>query len=155
MTKADKLRAAGRTAGAEGLTSADVTKIAGNPAAICNMTKTGEFTVKKTATGKRYILNPDYTPPAQRKIEKKLPIKRAKKKRAARKSAKRRSLRDIARRVAAGKTDLRSVVTENLIGAGAMLAIAVRQGVEGIEENPQLLAALQNHERAEKLHEAA
>lgn len=155
MTKADKLRAAGRTAGAEGLTSADVTRIAGNPAAICNMTKTGEFTVKKTDAGKRYILDLDYTPPKQRKIEKNLPIKRGKKKRAARKSAKRKSLREIARRVAAGKPDLRAAATENLIGAGAMLAIAVRNGVEGIEENPSLLAALQNHERAEKLHAAA
>lgn len=66
------------------------------------------------------------------------------------------TLRQIARRVAAtaNKPQPAQLALANLKAAGAHLARTVRSEVEGVENNPTLAAALEQHERAAALVEA-
>lgn len=151
MTKAEKLRAALRESNNR-MPRADAVKIVGSSGGLSNMLRSGELTSETIKDAAWVVLDPNHK--RQRKTAAELPVKRRKKKRAAGHKRHRKSLRDIARRVRK-QPGLHDIATDNLIGAGAMLAIAVRNGVDGIDENPQLRAALENHERAQKIHAAA
>ncbi len=157
MTKADKLRAAMRDAGKNGITLAEVVIIAQSPGSISNMLKTGEV-VRDIDTGQtRFKLNPDYTPARQRKLERTLPIKRKKATKRA-KSTKRhprkvRTFKDIVdKHIPESRTDaLARLALQNLIASAEGLAAIVRDQVEGIDNNPQLKTQLESSERAAQL----
>lgn len=164
MTKADKLRAAMRDASKEGITLAEVITIGGSPGSISNMLKTGEVVSDKSSGQRRYKINPDYTPVRQSKIERALPIKRTKKsKRAGGKKKHKaprkavRSMRDLADKFAAAaeSANITVLALNNLIACAKNLAATVRREVEGVETNPNLIAAIENQERAAEIARAA
>jgi hypothetical protein len=49
---------------------------------------------------------------------------------------------------------LKDLVLANYLAAGAELRAAVKNEVEGFEDNPVLVAAIAHHERAEQIHDA-
>lgn len=157
-TKADKLRAELR-ANNNQLPRERAIKIVGSAGGLSHMLSRGEISMQDIDDVAHIVLDPDYT--KARKTEKTLPIKRrAKKKRGHKKARKPRqvkSMGDIAKRLIKKSKPilLRNLIEDNLIAAGGELATAVRTGVDGIEDNPALLAALQNYERAQTLAKAA
>ena len=142
MSKADKIRAAGRDAGAEGITGAQVVKIAGSTGAISNMVKTGEFSVKDDADGRRYVIDPDYK--RDRKAAKDLPIKRQGKN----KSAK---AEKVVRRQAA--PSIHEVALDNLMAAGRQQLTAIHERVEGLEDDSILSGAVDMYERSARMEQ--
>lgn len=118
--------------------------------------------VNSTEDGKRgtvYTLVKGYA--AERKTAAQLPVKRrAKKKRGHKNSRKpaRRTMRDIADRLAAAraadKALIEGLAMDNMIEAGIALAAVVRAQVEGLEDNPALMSAVEQQERAAKLARA-
>jgi len=83
-----------------------------------------------------------------------------KRKKPAGKSAKkttRRPFKKLADRLASSGNgaSLRDLVLDNFLVAGAELRKAVRDQVDGVEDDEILMTALANHERAEQLHAAA
>lgn len=161
MKKADKLRAALRDAGSDGISSADIKRITGAPGSISSLCKTGEAVAKDTAEGKRYTLNPDFVPARQRKVERQLPIKRKTKrakgkKKHARKVRQTRPFKALAEKhtAPASQSPLLGLLYDNLIAGAENLAATLRREVEGVETNPTLIAAIEQQERATQMARA-
>jgi hypothetical protein len=155
MSKAQKIRAAlesGKSLSKEQIAAAVGFKL-NNPMTYF---ATGELLSEGPQGSKTYRLNPDYAPPHTRPAAKrKKRLKGAvamQRERAARKTAGK-TLKDIAARLR--EPTLRDLALDNYIGAGELLRTALREGVEDIEANPALAAAIANHERAEKIVRAA
>ncbi len=118
----------------------------------------GEVEVKADKEGvNRYHLNPSYTrggvSPGRK--GKKSDGKRGKRTKRARKPN---SYRTIAAKLARDPDmngDLKHLAQENYRAAGAELREIVRDQVEGYDTNPDIMRALNHHERAEKIVDAA
>lgn len=144
-TKAEKLRIALRDAGAEGLTPAECTKIAGGPGQFSNFVRRGEVIATKGENGKHYTLDPDYTPTRQRRINNDLPLKRPKKKKAT------------PRKTTTNKPiapNVREYAVDNMMAAGRQLLMVVRDRVDGLETDPILSGAVDMYERTSRMAEA-
>jgi hypothetical protein len=159
MSKAEKIRQA--LAGGKKLTLPEIREHAPGlkSSYLTAMTKRGELIAEGEGHKHTYRLNPDYTPdapprthprPAKRKkrIKGHMAMKRARK---AVRSGK--TLADIAARLR--EPSARDLALDNYIGASALLRTALRDQVDGLDDNPMLVAALAQHERAEKLVRAA
>lgn len=75
----------------------------------------------------------------------------------ARRSRQGRTLKAIADKFAnaAPATDLRSAIIDNLVASAQQLAATLRREVDGVDTNPNLIAAIENSERAAALARAA
>lgn len=153
MSKAEKFRSALKAAGAKDLPPAEAIKIIGGAGNLYAFTQRGEAI--KADDGVNWMLNPAYSPKRKGGIAAALPVKR-KKKKAGKKPRKAKSKRKTSPR-AAGivKPSLTTLLLGNLAAAAAHLANTVRAEVEGVENNPALSAALDQHARAADLIEAA
>lgn len=145
-SKADKLRAAGRDAGEDGLCAADIKKIAGHQANISPMVKTGEFVIKDTPDGKRYVLNRDFK--AHQKAARELPIKRKSKK----KTPKHRALKSAPQTPA--PLSLTDIALDDLMAAGRHLMTAIRERVDGLDTDPVLSEAVDRFDRSQRMADA-
>ena len=155
MSKADAIRKA--LAGGKKLTLPEIREqVPGiNGRDVNPLARRGELIAEGQGRKHTYCLNPDYTPdakprPAKRKkrIKGHMAIQRARK---AGRSGK--TLADIAARLA--QPSPRDLALDNYIGASELLRTALRDQVDGLDDNPMLVAALAQHERAEKLVRAA
>lgn len=121
---------------------------------ITAMVKRGELIAEGEGHKHTYRLNPDYAPDASRPAKRKKRIKGHMAMQRARKAARNgKTLADIAARLAQPST--RDLALDNYIGASALLRTALRDQVDGLDDNPMLVAVLAQHERAEKLVRAA
>ncbi len=165
MSKAATIRTALPTSAAKACDAAQLTEITGIKNVgphLSGMIKNREVITEGERGSLRYWRDPDYQPKRRTGIDDVLPLKRKKKKNVkkprggAMPASKVKSLRQIARRVATapGKPQASRLALENLKAAGAHLANTVRVEVEGVENNPTLAAALEQHERAAALVEA-
>lgn len=159
MTKADKLRAALRDAGNDGLNTAAIKKVLGGEGYITQFLVPEEIITHHDTDGKRYTLNPDYTPARERKAQSELPIKRVSKKKPAGKKTKprKKTIRGLVFKFAdrSETPNLQQLIAHNLREACAMLRTTVADEIENLDTNPRLTAALANAERAEVLAQAA
>lgn len=159
MSKAEKIRQA--LAGGKKLALPEIRELVPGIQSgyITAMVKRGELIAEGEGHKHTYRLNPDYTPDApphahsrptkrKKRIQGHMTMKRARK---AARSGK--TLADITARLAQPST--RDLALDNYIGASALLRTALRDQVDGLEDNPMLVAALAQHERAEKLVRAA
>jgi hypothetical protein len=154
MKKADAIRKA--LAGGKKLTLAEIREhapgIKGSD--VNRLTQRGELIAEGEGHKHTYRLNPDHTPDPTRIDQRKKRIKGHMAMRRARKAARSgKTLADIAARLAQPST--RDLALDNYIGASALLRTALRDQVDGLDDNPMLVAALAQHERAEKLVRAA
>lgn len=167
MSKSQQIRdaLAGCAAG-EDMSIIEIREAAGDNKIVSGnlsaMVKNGAVIASGEGHSHRYRLNPDYTPKRGGGIERTLPVKRKKKKNAnkprggAMPARKVKNLKQIARRLAAApnKPQASQLSIENLKAAASHLASTVRDQVENLEDNPALLAAVEQHERAAALVEA-
>ena len=125
--------------------------------ALARMVKSGEVIAEGEGHKHTYRLNPDFNRdyvmdprPTKRKkrIKGHMAMKRARK---AARSGK--TLADITARLAQPST--RDLALDAYIGASELLRTALRDQVDGLDDNPMLVAVLAQHERAEKLVRAA
>lgn len=143
----------------EDMSSADIataTSIKNVMSVVTDMVKSGEVK-RRDSSGKLWFrLNPDFVSKRGDSIERTLPVKRkGKKKKVSKKAAEAMLNRKASPRAAAqAKPSLSALVLENLKAAAAHLANTVRGEVEGVEDNPTLSAALEQHARAAALVEA-
>ncbi len=158
-SKADKLRAAMRTAGTEGITAADVKRITGSTGAISNMLRTGEVTRVDRDQGSVYIMAPGYEPKPRGS---RLPIKRPKKKPRGHKKARRaprsaKTYKTLADKITANRRDADSgavshvtaqaLAVGNLVSSSDRLAKLLEAEVQGLEKNPLLVDAIDRQKR--------
>lgn len=156
MSKADDIRKA--LAGGKSLTKEQIAAAVGftlnNPMTYFAR---GELISAGPLGNKTYRLNPD------RKDTSRAPSRPTKRKkrlkghmamqRAGKAARSGKTLADIAARLA--QPSPRDLALDNYIGASELLRTALRDQVEGLDDNPMLVAALAQHERAEKLVRAA
>lgn len=151
MSKAQQIRAAlegGKSLSKEQIAAAIGFRI-NNPIGYF---KRGELLSEGPQGNKTYRLNPDHTPAASKRKKRIKGAVAMLHERAARKTGAK-TLKDIVARLR--QPTLRDLALDNYIGAGELLRTALREGVEDIEANPALAAAIANHERAEKIVRAA
>jgi len=156
MSKANQLREALRKHNNR-LPYADALKIVGTRGGMSNMITNGEIEVIDEDEGKFVTLDPDF------KIKQALPIKRKSKR--AKGSKKKhskapRTMKEVAKRFvdntpAASTASVRDLAINNLIASAKALADTLRREVEGVENNPNLMAAIETQERAAEIARVA
>jgi hypothetical protein len=154
MKKADAIRKA--LAGGKKLTLPEIREHAPGlkSSYLTAMTKRGELIAEGEGHKHTYRLNPDHTLDVTRIDQRKKRIKGHTAMRRARKAARSgKTLADITARLA--QPSPRDLALDNYIGASELLRTALRDQVDGLDDNPMLVAALAQHERAEKLVRAA
>jgi hypothetical protein len=167
MSKAQLIREALQHLGPnEMMSAADVsakTGIEGIHPHLSSMVRSCEVISRKLDGVKMYCLDPDYVPSRQRKLERDLPIKRkSKRAKGKKKHAGKtpRSMKEVAKRFvdntpAASTASIRDLAINNLIASAQALADTLRREVEGVENNPNLMAAIETQERAAEIARAA
>lgn len=161
MTKANQLRDALRK-NKNVLPYADALAIIGTRSGMSHMLKTREIDVTMVDDDKCVTLDPDF------KTKRALPIKRkskrakGSKKKHSKAPRKTRPFKAIADKLLKPSPDdgtaqfsLRDLAIDNLIASALNLAETLRREVEGVENNPNLIAAIDQQERATKIARAA
>jgi hypothetical protein len=160
MSKANQLRDALRKHNNR-LPYADALKIVGTRGGMSFMIANGEIEVIDEDEGKFVTLDPNF------KVKQALPIKRKKSKRAGGKKkhskAPRKAVYDprpfkkLAEKFAetAQIVSITTLALNNLIASAENLAATLRREVEGVETNPNLMAAIETQERAAEIARAA
>lgn len=155
MSKADKLREALRKNNNR-LSYDDALKIVSVRGNMQHMIANGEIEVIEGDDGKFVTLDPDF------KTKQALPIKRKSKR--AKGSKKKhgkphqaRPFKALVEKLAATApaASIRDLLLDNLIASAQNLASTLRREVEGVENNPNLIAAIETQERAAQLAKAA
>ena len=155
MSKTDKLREALRAKNNR-MPYADALKIVGVRANMQHMLAAGEIEVVDEDEGKFVILDPDF------KIKQTLPIKRKSKrakgsKKKHGKTRTERPFKALVEKHAGPKPvdQLLGLLYDNLISSAKALTETLRREVEGVESNPNLMAAIETQERAIQIAKAA
>jgi hypothetical protein len=154
MSKADAIRKA--LAGGKKLTLPEIREHAPGlkSSYLTAMAKRGELIAEGQGHKHTYRLNPDHTLDVTRIDQRKKRIKGHMAIQRARKAARSgKTLADITARLA--QPSPRDLALDNYIGASELLRTALRDQVDGLDDNPMLVAVLAQHERAEKLVRAA
>lgn len=151
MSKADGIRKALKDG--KKLTKAQTEEAIGQKIPnIYAMLKPGELLGEGERGNRTFRLDPDYKPSSSRRKKK----QRAQKK-SAKTTRKTRSIKDVARALLDSPkgNGIADLALDNYREASAQLRRAVVDQVDGYEHDTVLSAALVNHERAEKMAQAA
>lgn len=155
MSKADKLREALRKNNNR-LSYADALKIVSVRANMQHMIAAGEIEVIEGDESKFVTLDPDF------KTKQALPIRRKSKRAKGSKKKHSKAPRQarpfkalVEKHAEAPAASIRDLLLDNLIASAQNLASTLRREVEGVENNPNLMAAIETQERAAQLAKAA
>lgn len=157
MNQTDKLREILKGAppgGYDAATLREKTGIEKPINAMRSMINTREVAVHGTGRKHTYALEPNWTPSPRLAPRRRRGRKNKSRKGPGTKRPYRRLLKNVTRRVD-DDAALRALALENFVAATAQLRTAVRDCVDGADDDPVLSAAIANHDRAARLFHAA